>query len=196
MSTKKQKASNAPVISGMGVVSAAGCGVQASLKSMEAGERNFAPVSLFESPIQVPVFEFKALPPRSTPGKMRTLELLEMALDEALQTAQLSETKGMRIGIAIGTSVACQLNDLDFYSTFREKKSAPMDSVDGFLEGNLAEAIARQTRHKRADACDRQCVFLRNRCDWSCSKLVKRRTVRHRNRWRRRRDESHSTCRI
>ena len=109
---------------------------------MEAGERNFAPVSLFDSPIQVPVFEVKALPPRSTPGKMRTLELLEMALDEALQTAQLSETKGLRIGIAIGTSVACQLNDLDFYSIFREKKSAPMDSVDGFLEGNLAEAIA------------------------------------------------------
>jgi len=132
------------LITGMGVVSAAGTGVAASLESMEAGERNVGPVSVFSSPVDLPVFEVRDLPPRTTPGKMRTLELLEIALAEALAEAGLSDATGLRIGVVLGTSVACQLNDLDFYSTFREKKSAPMDSVDGFLEGNLAEATAKR----------------------------------------------------
>ena len=132
------------LITGMGVVSAAGTGVAASLESMEAGERNIGSVSLFSSPVDLPVFEVRDLPPRTIPGKMRTLELLEMALDEALADAGLPDTDGLRIGVALGTSVACQLNDLGFYSTFREQHAAPMDSVDGFLEGNLAEATARR----------------------------------------------------
>ncbi|MEN8256190.1 MAG: beta-ketoacyl synthase N-terminal-like domain-containing protein, partial [Verrucomicrobiota bacterium] len=131
-------------ISGMGVVSAAGTGVSASLASMEAGERNIGPVSLFSSPVDLPVFEVASLPPRNSPGKMRTLELLELALEEALADAGLDSFAGMRVGVALGTTVACQLNDLGFYSAFREKHSAPMDSVDGFLEGNLAEATAKR----------------------------------------------------
>jgi 3-oxoacyl-(acyl-carrier-protein) synthase len=70
------------------------------------------------------------------------MELLNIALDEALASAQLSAGCGLRIGVALGTTVACQLNDLDFYSTWREKHSAPLDSVDGYLNGNLAEAVA------------------------------------------------------
>lgn len=131
-------------ITGMGVVSAAGNGVEASLESMAAGERNIGPVSLFSSPVDLPVFEVRGLSPRTRPGKMRTLDLLEMALSEALAEAGLTETAGLRIGVALGTTVACQLNDLGFYSTFREKNEAPFESVDGFLEGNLAEATARR----------------------------------------------------
>ena len=134
--------SEAVYVSGMGVVSAAGIGVADSLSSMEAGERNVGPVSLFSSPIDLPVFEVASLPPRTSPGKMRTLELLELALNEALADAELDAFDGIRIGVALGTTVACQLNDLGFYSAFRENNAAPMDSVDGFLEGNLAEATA------------------------------------------------------
>ena len=131
-------------ISGMGVISAAGVGVEESLASMEAGTRNVGPVTVFDSPIDLPVFEVKSLPSRTTPGKMRTLELLEIAVDQALAQAGLENFDGLRVGVAVGTSIACQLNDLDFYSTFREKMAAPMDSVDGFLEGNLAEATAKR----------------------------------------------------
>ncbi|MDF7823368.1 beta-ketoacyl-[acyl-carrier-protein] synthase family protein [Pontiellaceae bacterium B12227] len=131
-------------ISGMGVISAAGVGVEESLASMEAGERNVGPVTVFESPIDLPVFEVKSLPARTKPGKMRTLELLEIAIDQALAQAGLEKFEGLRVGVAVGTSIACQLNDLGFYSTYREKKSAQMDSVDGFLEGNLAEATAKR----------------------------------------------------
>ncbi len=131
-------------ITGMGVVSAAGSGVGQSLASMAAGERNISPVSLFSSPVNLPVFEVRGLPSRVRPGKMRTLDLLEVALAEALAEAGLTETDGLRVGVALGTTVACQLNDLGFYSTFREKHAAPFESVDGFLKGNLAEATARR----------------------------------------------------
>lgn len=126
----------------MGVVSAAGTGLEASLRSMTVGERNVGPLTLFESPVKLPVFEVRGVPPRKKPGLMRTMELLNIALDEALASAQLSAGCGLRIGVALGTTVACQLNDLDFYSTWRKKKSAPLDSVDGYLNGNLAEAVA------------------------------------------------------
>ena len=130
------------LITGMGVISATGTGLEASLRSMAAGERNVGPLTLFESPVKLPVFEVRGVPPRQEPGLMRTMELLNIALDEALASAQLSAGCGLRIGVALGTTVACQLNDLDFYSTWREKHSAPLDSVDGYLHGNLAEAVA------------------------------------------------------
>jgi 3-oxoacyl-(acyl-carrier-protein) synthase len=126
----------------MGVVSAAGCGVDASLQSMAAGERNVGSLTLFESPVQLPVFEVRGLPRRNEPGRMRTMALLDIALNEALSHAQLTESCGLRIGVALGTTVACQLNDLDFYAVWREKHSAPLDSVDGYLNGNLAEAVS------------------------------------------------------
>jgi 3-oxoacyl-(acyl-carrier-protein) synthase len=126
----------------MGVVSAAGSGLHESLQSMAAGERHAGPLTLFESPVQLPVFEVRGLPPRQSPDRMRTMELLELALAEALAMAKLSPGSGLRIGTALGTTVACQLNDLNFYSTWRETHSAPLDSVDGYLRGNLAEAVA------------------------------------------------------
>ena len=137
--------SSTPIlITGMGVVSAAGIGLEASLRSMEAGARNVGPLTLFESPVHLPVFEVRGIPPRKTPGRMRTMELLELALEEALANAQITTGCGLRIGVALGTTVACQLNDLGFYSIWREKHSAPLDSVDGYLNGNLAEAVASQ----------------------------------------------------
>ncbi len=136
------KACKPTVISGMGVVSAAGCGVEASLQSMAAGERKVGPVSLFDTPLTLPVFEVHSIPPRRDPGRMRTLELLDHAVDEALAAAGLGDLTGMRVGVCLGTTVACQLNDLDFYATFREHFSAPMDSVEGYLHGNLAEAVS------------------------------------------------------
>jgi 3-oxoacyl-(acyl-carrier-protein) synthase len=41
----------------------------------------------------------------------------------------------------MGTSVGSVLNDIDFYREFRDKGSAPMDSVNLYLEGNLSSGI-------------------------------------------------------
>ncbi|MDZ4199338.1 MAG: hypothetical protein U1E27_08640, partial [Kiritimatiellia bacterium] len=135
---------DAVILSGMGVVSAAGIGLKASLDSMGAGLRFPGPLTLFDSPLALPVFEVRAVPPRRDPGRMRTMDLLLLALDEALESAGLSGAPLPRIGVALGTTVASQLNDLDFYAAWRSGREAPLDSVDGFLDGNLAESIARR----------------------------------------------------
>jgi 3-oxoacyl-(acyl-carrier-protein) synthase len=44
----------------------------------------------------------------------------------------------------MGTTVASQLNALEFYKAYRETGAAPMTAVDRFLKGNLAEYIARR----------------------------------------------------
>ena len=58
--------------------------------------------------------------------------------------ARLADLAGFRVGVCMGTTVASQLNDLQFYKAYRERGSAPMTSVDRFLKGNLAEYIARR----------------------------------------------------
>jgi 3-oxoacyl-(acyl-carrier-protein) synthase len=56
----------------------------------------------------------------------------------------LSNLKGLRVGVALGTTVASQLNDLDFYKAWRNDHAAPMTAVDRFLSGNLADFIAKE----------------------------------------------------
>lgn len=134
----------APIwITGLGAVSAAGSGVEESLQSFDRGWRSPAPVSLFETPLRLPVFEVRA--EVSAPAGQRTHHLAWMAAREALRAAGRTDLQGLRAGVALGTTVACQLNDLEFYSTWRREGHASMEEVDRYLQGNLAEFIARRT---------------------------------------------------
>ncbi len=49
---------------------------------------------------------------------------------------------GKRVGVCLGTTVACQLNDLAFLTQYRETGKASMAPVNRYLNGNLAESIA------------------------------------------------------
>ena len=132
------------MITGMGVVSAAGMSLPETLTSFQTGHRHAGTVSFVETEILHPVFEVTSLPPPEH-NMMRTLQLALHAVREALEQAGLSvpiEHPELRIGVCLGTTVACQLNDFDFLSTFRETGRAPMEPVDRFLNGNLAEAVA------------------------------------------------------
>jgi len=140
------------VISGMGAISAAGATVRGTLESFAAGTVNAGKLSLFESPLECPVFEASSLhPPRSEISSNsapqdgdRTLRLAMAAVGEALRDAGLdSDRDGLRIGVCLGTTVACQLNDMAFYRAYREKGDAPMGAVDRYLKNNLADAVAR-----------------------------------------------------
>lgn len=135
----------------MGVVSAAGNNLASSLRLMESGTRNAGSVSFFETPLSMPVYEVRNLVVPA--GKMRTLQLAEIALTEALASAQLVDCSGLRIGVAMGTTVACQLNDIAFYSRLRASNVSradgshqvdPTDAVGQFLSSNLAEAMAKK----------------------------------------------------
>jgi len=131
------------VISGIGTVSAAGINLSENLDSLRHGKRNSGPVSVFSSCLSYPVFEVKYLPEKWKIDGMRTLSLALAATEEALNDAglpkQLSEFKA---GVCLGTTVASQLNDMDFYNSFRKSGSADLKPVDRFLRGNIAEAVA------------------------------------------------------
>lgn len=134
------------LITGMGVVSAAGATVTDTLADFAAGRRRYTTTTDSLSPLRYPVFEVTA-PLAAVPGVSRTLVLLYHALDEALAAAGLGrDLSGLRVGVCMGTTIASQLNDMGFYTAYRTTGEGPLESVEAFLKGNAAEAIARTVR--------------------------------------------------
>jgi 3-oxoacyl-(acyl-carrier-protein) synthase len=132
------------VITGIGAISAAGGNLEETLDTFERGRSKAAPVSLFPTDLSYPVFEVKSLQGKAPGPEMRTLRLALCAVEEALLDAGLhSGLSGSRVGICLGTTVASQLNDMDFYREYRKKAAVSMRSVDRYLKGNLAEAVGR-----------------------------------------------------
>ncbi len=74
---------------------------------------------------------------------MRTIRLALLAADEALADAQFQvNSKHACVGVCLGTTVACQLNDIEFYRRLREGRTVSMDAVDRYLRSNLSAAVA------------------------------------------------------
>lgn len=137
------------LITGLGAISAAGMNLADTLDSFECGKRNAGPVSLFETALKYPVFEVKKIPEKFYLDGQRTLSLALAAATEALKQAHLEDDiSKYRIGVCMGTTVASQLNDLDFYKSYRSSGAAPMAAVDRYLKGNLAEFILRRIKAK------------------------------------------------
>jgi len=129
-------------ITGLGVISAAGTGISATLDSFRRRERNAVPVSIFKTALACPVFEVKQIPDEFIIEKNRTLGLALYAVDAALEDAALEDLAGLRVGVCIGTTVASQLNDLEFYKSYRDTGDAPMEVIERFLKSNVSEFIA------------------------------------------------------
>src|SRR5512143_4176982 len=103
-------------ITGMGAVSAAGVSVQETLASFRKGARNGGRVTLFETALDYPAFEVKHLPAAMNREGQRTIALALAATEEALVSAGMpGDLTGYRVGVCLGTTVASQLNDLEFY---------------------------------------------------------------------------------
>ncbi|MBW1883648.1 MAG: beta-ketoacyl-[acyl-carrier-protein] synthase family protein [Deltaproteobacteria bacterium] len=131
-------------ITGMGVISAAGTNLAETLASLRNGERNAAPVTLFDTALRNPVFEVRSDLPSSRQLGMRSVDLALMATEEALKHARLQDKLAeSRTGVCFGTTVASQLNDTDFYREFRARGSAPQEAINRFLRCNVAEAVSR-----------------------------------------------------
>ena len=131
------------VISGIGIISAAGFNLEQNLGAVKNGKRNAGPVSVFSTILPYPVFEVKSLPEKRENEEMRTQSLAFAALKEALDDAGLqAPLSEFRTGVCLGTTVASQLNDIAFYTAFRKSGSADLKPVNLFLNGNLAESVA------------------------------------------------------
>jgi 3-oxoacyl-[acyl-carrier-protein] synthase II len=121
-------------ITGLGAVCACGNNINQVLDNFSIGKRN--------SSQEYPVFQVENLVIKNAQS-MRTWNLCLHALEEAVNEAKLNDFSKLRVGICLGTTVASQLNDIDFYRAYREKGSAPLDSVDRFLKGNIAACVAK-----------------------------------------------------
>ena len=132
------------LITGLGTVSAAGNGLEETLDSFLHLRRNAAPATLFSTVTDYPVFEVRQIPERFFIEGGRTLSLGIMAVEQALLDAQLEDLSSYRVGVCMGTTVASQLNDLQFYRSYRQQNSVSMLAVDRYLKGNLSEFIARK----------------------------------------------------
>jgi 3-oxoacyl-(acyl-carrier-protein) synthase len=144
-------------VTGMGALCAAGECLQEILSSLREGRRRCAAQTL--SPALPPLPVFACTRADDPDDGQRTLRLARRAVAAALQAAQLERLpESARVGVSMGTTVACQLNDFDFYSAYRSTQAAPMRPVDRYLKGSLADTMARElgTRGPRitiANAC-------------------------------------------
>src|SRR5881394_4081316 len=120
------------VISGVGVVSAAGADTVSTLDSFRRGARNYSTKQPFETTICAPTFQVGAKLPE-LPGRMnasRTLRLAMKAVREAMAQAGFARfEEGTRVGVCLGTTVGCQLNCVPFYAAFRRGEEAGLDPV-------------------------------------------------------------------
>ena len=134
------------VVIGMGLTSALGTGIERTLRAMYAEEPPCPMLpSAFGTDLKLPVFAVPDLP-RDTrlPGGFCTM-LLKTALDEALDRAGLTpaELGRLRVGVAIGTTVACQLNDVPFYSVLRGRELPSAEPLRSYVGGVPAEWVRR-----------------------------------------------------
>jgi len=127
----------------MGCVSAAGTGLSASLEKLFSSPETPQVSRRIADNLSLPVFELGEIPGAGT--KQLTGILLDMALREALDNAKLNRDKlsGFRVGVCLGTTVACQLNALDYYRELRAGKSPDNAPLRAFAGSSLAEAVKR-----------------------------------------------------
>ena len=137
---------NKVYVSGTGVVCAAGNTTEEAFFNILKGQHNpkLEP-ELFQPVFKKPVFECDSsvLSSELLP-KNRTLALIHKALSEALINAQLSieMLQKYRVGICIGTTVACTLNDIDFYAALRHFNPSSQETVERYLCGDLSFVVA------------------------------------------------------
>ena len=154
------------LITGMGGICAAGAAVPGLLATFAAGQRNVGPLGLFDSTLALPVFEVRQTLTHTGASASRTLQLVFHALTEALAAAHLDLPRpGVRVGVCMGTTVASQLNDLAFYAAYRKAGVAPLEPVENFLKGNLAQAVADRVQ------TDGPCLTVVNACSSSADAI-------------------------
>lgn len=147
-------------ITGLGGICAAGASLKTIMPALYSGKRSPSPPVTFSTDIDKisPVFEVRwnlagvpsmndssetSMQPRqSTPSRTSLLALT--AVMEALEHAGLDNTslQEKRVGVVIGTTVGCTLNNEPFYREYRGKKNPDLNPINMFLANNPALYIA------------------------------------------------------
>ena len=141
------------VITGMGCLCAAGADLDASWNNMLAGIQKYNMPTKFyaETNRKSPVFEVSTekclkldLPENRKKEMTDCVYFLLVALEEALKSASLSyaDIFGNKIGVCIGTTVGCTLNDEQFYRKFKDGSMPELNAIRRFLSHNPSQYIS------------------------------------------------------
>jgi len=135
-------------VSGMGCICAPGNNLNEVKQSLYTGERFPMPPKKIETQLDFayPVFEVASNLQDMDEEATRTTKLALQAVHEALSQAALSplDLQKLRVGVAIGTTVGCTLNNEPFYREYHAGNNPGMAVVDRYLANNPAQYIARK----------------------------------------------------
>lgn len=140
-------------VSGTGCMSALGPDLETCMDQMFEGRRNLAPPTRFLSSHEIPypVFELPASFPltkddQDSEDLTRTAAMAVAAAWQALENAGILplDLAGKKVGVCMGTTVGCALNNDQFYQDFREEKQPGMAPIKRYLRSNPAAAVAKR----------------------------------------------------
>lgn len=132
-------------ISGIGVVSALGTNADETRKALYSDDPVLPrQTRRLETGLQLPVFEIDV--PGHDPNLGLPLRFLLAALDQALKNAALTPEilKKRRVGIAVGTTVACQLDNIPCHARLRQGDLTDLGPVLSYVTGLPAEFLRRK----------------------------------------------------
>ena len=134
-------------VTGMGCLCAPGTSVPAAMASLYRGLRRAQKPQNFTTTLDQGYPAFEILEPVGQNDEMvtRTTQLTLVALQEALRQAKLdlSFLQKKRVGIAIGTSVGCTLNNEPYYRQYKQGLFPDHQAIDIYLHNNPALYISR-----------------------------------------------------
>lgn len=142
----------AVAITGIGCVCAPGNNLPECMGSLFRGERRIGVPMRFASGHSAvyPVFEvaddLASLETRNTPDISRTGRFSLKAAFEAIGDAGLDRESlcSKRVGVCMGTTVGCAMNNEAFYRAYLEKQYPNMADITRFLRSNPAAVVARE----------------------------------------------------
>ncbi len=144
---------NTPVaITGVGCICAPGNSLIECMESLFKGERKLGPSLRFTSghAVTYPVFnvleDLTSMSTANTPDISRTGKLGLKAAFEAIASAGLDREflRSKRVGVCMGTTVGCVMNNADFYRTYLKDQDPDLAAVTTYLQSNPASVIARE----------------------------------------------------
>ena len=134
-------------ISGVGAVSALGHNIEETRRALYAA----SPVlprqpSRFETRLHLPVFELDLPELQENSSLGLPLRFLRIALEEALKNARLTPEmlKKRRVGVAVGTTVACQLDNIPCHARLRRGDHSDLSPAIPYITGLPAEYLRRE----------------------------------------------------
>jgi 3-oxoacyl-[acyl-carrier-protein] synthase-1/3-oxoacyl-[acyl-carrier-protein] synthase II len=135
----------------MGTITGPGHSVAQTINALFEGRRavRFTQRLKFSHPIAYPVVEIGAHPDldsEENTGLLRTNQLALIAVKEAIHQSgwEPQALKHQRVGVCIGSTVGCSMNNEPFYSDFKKGLHPDMGPIDRFLNNNPAALIARR----------------------------------------------------